>query len=332
MLTSCPPAVPVHDLAPRVEASAGRWLQCRSGSVGSLRPVERAQSIRLAQSLVFGGPLKEGEPRRRGDGISPPSSGGEDAWTTGSNTPCRGGVSPCRGGVRYLNVGVLNAPSRARERPPPWRRAGRPWSRPRRRRRPLRRRPSRRRGSPTPEPRLAPSSIRVRSIVQSSSVWSPPPSAVARGTLSLMNITPWPTNTRSPIETPSQMNVWLWILQDGADRGAALDLDEGADARVGPDRAAVQVDERVDDGALAELDVADQAIGSVVAGRVGHAREGRPCALSRTAEAEAGRLQPASANCGQVTGESEAASTRSRVAPACCRGRAAEAVARPPAA
>ncbi len=28
-----------------------------------------------------------------------------------------------------------------------------------------------------------------------------------------MNITPWPTNTPSPIRTPSQTNVWLWILQ-----------------------------------------------------------------------------------------------------------------------
>jgi hypothetical protein len=28
-----------------------------------------------------------------------------------------------------------------------------------------------------------------------------------------MNITPWPTNTSLPISTPSQMNVWLWILQ-----------------------------------------------------------------------------------------------------------------------
>ena len=28
-----------------------------------------------------------------------------------------------------------------------------------------------------------------------------------------MNITPWPTKTPSPIVTPSQMKVWLWILQ-----------------------------------------------------------------------------------------------------------------------
>ena len=28
-----------------------------------------------------------------------------------------------------------------------------------------------------------------------------------------MNVTPWPTNTWSSIVTPSQMNVWLEILQ-----------------------------------------------------------------------------------------------------------------------
>jgi hypothetical protein len=36
---------------------------------------------------------------------------------------------------------------------------------------------------------------------------------VAAGRLSLTNITPWPTKTSSPIVTPSQTNVWLWILQ-----------------------------------------------------------------------------------------------------------------------
>ena len=36
---------------------------------------------------------------------------------------------------------------------------------------------------------------------------------VARGVLSFTNITPWPTKTSSSIVTPSQMNVWLWILQ-----------------------------------------------------------------------------------------------------------------------
>ena len=28
-----------------------------------------------------------------------------------------------------------------------------------------------------------------------------------------MNMTPWPTKTSSSIVTPSQTNVWLWILQ-----------------------------------------------------------------------------------------------------------------------
>jgi hypothetical protein len=31
--------------------------------------------------------------------------------------------------------------------------------------------------------------------------------------LSLTNSTPCPTNTSSSIVTPSQTNVWLWILQ-----------------------------------------------------------------------------------------------------------------------
>ena len=39
------------------------------------------------------------------------------------------------------------------------------------------------------------------------------PPSVARGRLSLTNITPWPTKTSSSIVTPSQMKVWLWILQ-----------------------------------------------------------------------------------------------------------------------
>src|SRR5205814_5558802 len=42
---------------------------------------------------------------------------------------------------------------------------------------------------------------------------SSPDSVAARGLRSLMNITPCPTKTSSPISTPSQMNVWLWILQ-----------------------------------------------------------------------------------------------------------------------
>ena len=41
----------------------------------------------------------------------------------------------------------------------------------------------------------------------------PPPGFVARGRLSLTNITPWPMKASSSIVTPSQMKVWLWILQ-----------------------------------------------------------------------------------------------------------------------
>ena len=40
-----------------------------------------------------------------------------------------------------------------------------------------------------------------------------PSVVVARGYLSLTNMTPCPTKTSSSIVTPSQMNEWLWILQ-----------------------------------------------------------------------------------------------------------------------
>ncbi len=55
--------------------------------------------------------------------------------------------------------------------------------------------------------------ITVGITVQSSSVWRPPLSAVARGKRSLINITPWPTKTSSSMVTPSQIKVWLDILQ-----------------------------------------------------------------------------------------------------------------------
>src|SRR4029079_18990924 len=64
-----------------------------------------------------------------------------------------------------------------------------------------------------PEPIDAPRSTTGTSSDQSSSDWSAPDSDVARGVLSFTNITPWPTKTSSSIVTPSQMNVWLWILQ-----------------------------------------------------------------------------------------------------------------------
>ena len=59
----------------------------------------------------------------------------------------------------------------------------------------------------------APAATRVRSSVQSSSVCRRPSAVSARGNRSLMNITPWPTNTPSSIATPSQMKEWLEILQ-----------------------------------------------------------------------------------------------------------------------
>lgn len=63
-----------------------------------------------------------------------------------------------------------------------------------------------------PDPSDAPRPITVRMSCQSASVCSLP-SAAARGRLSLMNMTPWPTNASSSITTPSQMNVWLCTLQ-----------------------------------------------------------------------------------------------------------------------
>src|SRR5262249_5961675 len=53
----------------------------------------------------------------------------------------------------------------------------------------------------------------VRTTDQSASAWSAPSAVTALGYVSLMNITPWPTNTPSSIVTPSQMKVWLDILQ-----------------------------------------------------------------------------------------------------------------------
>src|SRR5437667_498167 len=64
-----------------------------------------------------------------------------------------------------------------------------------------------------PEPIEAPLLTTVRSTFQSASVWSSPPLVVALGYESLMNMTPWPMKTLSSMVTPSQMNVWLEILQ-----------------------------------------------------------------------------------------------------------------------
>ena len=61
-------------------------------------------------------------------------------------------------------------------------------------------------------------------------------------------------NTPSSIVTPSQMNVWLEILQLRPIDGVALNLDERADPRAVADPAAVQVDQlgMVNDDVLAQ--------------------------------------------------------------------------------
>src|SRR5216683_802550 len=58
-----------------------------------------------------------------------------------------------------------------------------------------------------PEPIEAPFLTSVGSTFQSLSVCNSPSGAVARGWVSLVNVTPWPTKTSSSIVTPSQMNV-----------------------------------------------------------------------------------------------------------------------------
>ena len=99
--------------------------------------------------------------------------------------------------------------ARPRPRPPARRPSSRRRRRPRARRRRSARRRARSRRSRSPRRARRPSS----SSAQSSSVWSSPSAVVARGNLSLMNMTPCPTKTSSSIVTPSQTNVWLWILQ-----------------------------------------------------------------------------------------------------------------------
>src|SRR5213593_2583632 len=64
-----------------------------------------------------------------------------------------------------------------------------------------------------PLPTLAPLFTTVGTTFQSASVCSEPFTLVARGYLSLMKVTLWPTKTSSSIVTPSQINVWLEILQ-----------------------------------------------------------------------------------------------------------------------
>ena len=87
-----------------------------------------------------------------------------------------------------------------------------------------------------PDPRLAPCSTTVRRSVQSSAFFRRPSAFVARGTLSLMKTRRAPRRLRPRWSTPSQTNVWLWILQRPPTH-AALDLDERADREPSPMRS-----------------------------------------------------------------------------------------------
>ena len=64
-----------------------------------------------------------------------------------------------------------------------------------------------------PEPMATSSSIQVSSSVQSAGPLGVPSALQARGWRSLVNITPWPTNTRWPMWTPEQMKLCVEILQ-----------------------------------------------------------------------------------------------------------------------
>ena len=64
-----------------------------------------------------------------------------------------------------------------------------------------------------PDPMEAPFLTTVGRTTQSASVCGFPPPLVALGYLSLMKVTLWPMKTSSSMVTPSQMKVWLEILQ-----------------------------------------------------------------------------------------------------------------------
>ena len=82
---------------------------------------------------------------------------------------------------------------------------------------------------------------------------SPPSAVVARGYASLMNVTLWPMKTLSSMCTPSQMKVWLEILQRRPTRGILLNFDKRADFGFVADFASIHVDE------LGKLDVLSRA-------------------------------------------------------------------------
>ena len=106
----------------------------------------------------------------------------------------------------------------------------------------------------------APRLTSVLTQAQSASVCNWPLPLVARGWRSLMNVTLWPMNTSSSSVTPSQIKVWLEILQRLADLCAFLDLHEGADFHVVADFTTVEVGEIVDADVVAQLDVGRDAL------------------------------------------------------------------------
>ena len=91
------------------------------------------------------------------------------------------------------------------------------------------------------------------------------PSTVARGRLSLTNITPWPMNTSSSIDDPGADEGVALDLAAGPDRDLVLDLDERPDRVLVADLAAVEVGEAVNDHAVAESAVPEQPMGGVIA-------------------------------------------------------------------
>src|SRR3954463_16444013 len=85
-LTSCPPAVPVRDLAPRVEAPAGRWSQRRS--IGSYVLLTEWNPSSSPESGFRRG-LMEGEPHGSDTAFLRPSVG-ERKRAVGAQTPPKG--------------------------------------------------------------------------------------------------------------------------------------------------------------------------------------------------------------------------------------------------